>query len=174
MTTQNEAKTYAQAGIGLGTVMAELGDVRGTQPGDESWAASPGVRRSMQSNTRTDTNPEVRLRSALHRAGLRFRKDHPIRVASGRQIKVDIAFPASRLAVFVDGCFWHRCPKHATDPRTNVAFWREKFDRNVMRDRTSNRALALAGWRVLRIWEHEPVERAAAMVWEALDDARRV
>lgn len=161
------------AGIGLGILMSESGDLRADQPKDDSWAASPGVRRSMQSNTRTDTKPEIRLRSALHRTGLRFRKDHPIRVDSGRQIKVDIAFPASRLAVLVDGCFWHRCPQHATDPKINVELWRKKFDRNVMRDDISNHALALAGWQVLRIWEHEPVERAAAMVWEALDDVRR-
>ncbi len=118
----------------------------------------------MQANRRTDTGPEMRLRSALHREGRRFRKDYPIRVEGGRRIKVDIAFPGARLAVFVDGCFWHRCPEHATEPKANRDFWRAKLDRNVARDREVDRALRNAGWRVVRIWEHESVEGAVALI----------
>ena len=69
--------------------------------------------------------------------------------------KPDFVFPRLRLAVFVDGCFWHRCPRHATQPKNNRAFWRRKFERNQARDRLVSRTLRRAGWRVLRIWEHE-------------------
>lgn len=71
------------------------------------------------------------------------------------KVKPDFVFPKRRLAVFVDGCFWHGCPKHATKPRHNAAFWRKKFATNIARDRRVTRALRTAGWRVLRIWEHE-------------------
>lgn len=69
--------------------------------------------------------------------------------------KPDFIFPELKLAVFVDGCFWHGCPLHATQPRNNAAFWRKKFAANIARDRLVTRTLRRAGWRVLRIWEHE-------------------
>lgn len=132
-----------------------------------SWASSPGVRRSMRSNRRTDTGPERALRSLLHRGGLRFRKDYRVDLVE-RRVRVDIAFPRRRLAVFVDGCFWHRCPEHATDPITHHGFWSEKLRRNVERDRQVDAALLLGGWTVLRFWEHEEPVDAAELVVEML------
>ena len=117
----------------------------------------------MQANRRSDTNPERRLRSALHARGLRFRKDFRLS-AAGRPVRPDIVFTRSRVAVFVDGCFWHRCPVHATDPRANAAFWERKFERNVERDGADNAALVAAGWSVVRVWEHEDPEVAAERV----------
>jgi DNA mismatch endonuclease (patch repair protein) len=131
-----------------------------------SWASSPAVRRAMQGNRSTDTLPEVRLRSALHRSGLRFFKHQ--RPQPALSCRADIVFPRRRLAVFVDGCFWHGCPEHGTRPRTNADWWEAKLTRNRLRDDRNGAELALAGWRVLRIWEHEEVDDAVARVREAL------
>jgi DNA mismatch endonuclease (patch repair protein) len=108
----------------------------------------------MQGNRRTDTQPEVALRSLLHRRGLRFRKDHPVDVG-GRRVRPDIVFPAARVAVFVDGCYWHGCLEHKTLPKTNTEFWAKKISGNVARDREVDHALSDVGWLVLRFWEHE-------------------
>ena len=78
------------------------------------------------------------------------------------RVRPDFVFPHRRLAVFVDGCFWHGCPKHETKPKSNAAFWRNKFARNIARDRLVTRTLRRAGWRVLRIWEHELARKNAA------------
>lgn len=121
----------------------------------------------MQSNRRVDTGPERALRSALHRAGLRFRKDYRVDLP-GLRVRVDVAFPKRRVAVFVDGCFWHRCPEHGTDPQLNGEFWRRKLQRNVERDQRVTAALADAGWRVVRCWEHEPADVAARRVGKTL------
>jgi DNA mismatch endonuclease (patch repair protein) len=116
---------------------------------------------------RSDTKPEIELRRALHAAGYRYRKDYPIRV-EGRLIRPDLAFTRSRVAVFVDGCFWHRCPQHGEVPATNVGFWAPKLEANAARDREQDRLLTGAGWLVVRIWEHVPVEDAAAAVRTAV------
>jgi DNA mismatch endonuclease (patch repair protein) len=108
----------------------------------------------MRRNPRRDTGPEMAVRSELHRRGLRFRKDLPLRVP-GRVVRPDVVFTRARLAVFVDGCFWHRCPEHGNVPRANGAYWQPKLERNVARDRAVGAALGEAGWRVLRAWEHE-------------------
>jgi DNA mismatch endonuclease (patch repair protein) len=108
----------------------------------------------MRANRHADTQPEVVLRSRLHRRGLRFRKDALLRLDSAR-VRPDIVFPGARVAVFCDGCFWHRCPKHATDPKTNAAYWTPKLAANVRRDREADLSLRSAGWTVLRVWEHE-------------------
>jgi DNA mismatch endonuclease (patch repair protein) len=115
----------------------------------------------MQGNRSTDTRPEVAIRSALHRAGLRFLKNS--RPESGLP-RADVLFPRARLAVFIDGCFWHCCPEHGTSPRTNGAYWRAKLDGNVARDRRNDAALADAGWNVVRIWEHEEPSGASQRV----------
>jgi DNA mismatch endonuclease, patch repair protein len=141
------------------------------RPSVDSWASSAGVRRSMQSNRSRDTGPEIRLRSELHRRGLRFRKDVPIRLGDVRT-RVDILFPGAALAVFVDGCFWHRCPEHGSEPKTNGAYWLTKLENNVRRDRRTELALAAFGWAVVRVWEHEPPSRAADHVQRALAEAR--
>lgn len=123
----------------------------------------------MKGNRRTDTKPEIAVRSALHRKGLRFRKDYPIQVEGGR-IRADIVFPRSRLAIFIDGCFWHLCPEHGRLPGgRNAAYWKRKLEGNRRRDRENLVRLERAGWSVLRIWEHEDVESAVAQVISQLD-----
>lgn len=96
-----------------------------------------------------DTKPELRLRKALWAAGLRYRLSYRL---PGHP---DLAFPGKQLAVFVDGCFWHGCPLHATFPKTNKQFWDKKLRQNKDRDTWVNEKLASLGWRVVRIWEHE-------------------
>jgi DNA mismatch endonuclease (patch repair protein) len=121
----------------------------------------------MKSNRRTDTKPEVSLRSALHRLGLRFRKDHRIDV-EGVRVRPDIVFPRARVVVFVDGCFWHRCPQHGQMPRANRGYWEPKLARNVERDRQADVMLGAAGWTVVRVWEHETLEASVALITAAL------
>ena len=121
----------------------------------------------MKANRRRDTGPERRLRSELHRRGLRFRVDYPTGVPGVRS-RPDIIFTRKRLAVYVDGCFWHRCPIHGTAPKANESFWAQKLDANVTRDRRVTAALETAGWRVLRIWEHVSAEVAADLVVDEL------
>lgn len=116
---------------------------------------------------RTDSGPELRLRSVLHRDGYRFRTHLAIRTPE-RLVRPDIVFTRARLAVFVDGCFWHCCPIHGNQPKANTDYWRPKLERNVVRDRAVDQALTDAGWSVLRAWEHEDPEAAAKRVIEAL------
>lgn len=138
---------------------------------DKSWASSPGVRRSMQANTGRDTKPELALRRAVHAVGLRyFVNRRPIRAV---RRTADLVFPRLRVAVFLDGCFWHGCPVHHTVAKTNAGFWADKVEINRRRDRDTNAVLAAAGWTVIRIWEHEPIEEAAARVQQVVDDRRR-
>lgn len=120
----------------------------------------------MQAN-RADTKPERRLRSELHRRGLRFRKNLRVNLGT-RQVRPDIVFPRAAVAIFVDGCFWHRCPEHSTWPRSNAAFWEEKFQRNVDRDRLDDEALRDADWKVIRVWEHENATEAATRICEQI------
>lgn len=87
--------------------------------------------------------------------------------------RADIVFPRERVAVFVDGCFWHRCPVHGTTPKNNREWWVAKLDGNVERDRRVDEELRRAGWRIVRVWEHEDVEASAAKVRDVLLDARR-
>ena len=120
-------------------------------------ASNEATRRSMMSNRRVDTKPEIAFRSMLHRAGLRFRKDRYIRFER-RGVKVDVVFPTEKVALFIDGCFWHRCPEHATSPKRNAEYWLAKFRRNIERDGENDTNLSKLGWRVVRIWEHEVKE----------------
>jgi DNA mismatch endonuclease (patch repair protein) len=126
--------------------------------------SSPGRSANMRANRRTDTKPELALRRALHRRGYRFRKDYRLDLDGGRRVRPDIAFTARRVAVFVDGCFWHACPEHGSKPRANDWYWTPKLARNVERDRVADETLASAGWQVVRIWEHESLEQAVAAV----------
>ena len=107
----------------------------------------------------------------LHRNGLRFRKDYTIRLSDGRAVHADIAFTRPRVAVFVDGCFWHSCPEHGTIPKSNQEYWVPKLKQNVDRDRTIDRELRAAGWRVLRFWEHVDPKAAKSVIMSALDQA---
>ncbi|MGJ6122321.1 very short patch repair endonuclease [Mycolicibacterium sp. Y3] len=127
--------------------------------------------RNMAAVKRVNTKPEVALRSALHLGGLRFRKDFPVRVST-TLIRPDIVFTRTRVAVFVDGCFWHMCPDHSTMPATNAEFWKTKLEGNAARDAKQNRLLVGAGWLVVRIWEHEPVDDALERVRRAVDGRR--
>ena len=124
----------------------------------------------MKANPGKDTGPEVALRSALHRAGLRFRKDVRM-VVEGVRVRPDIVFGPAQLAVFVDGCFWHGCPEHGEMPASNRRFWEAKIGGNRDRDERQTAALENAGWTVLRVWEHEPLDDALIRGIARLADA---
>jgi DNA mismatch endonuclease (patch repair protein) len=132
-------------------------------------ASSPGVSSRMQCQRRAGTMPEAALRRALHARSHRYRVGLPVPGRSRRTI--DIAFTRSKVAVFVDGCFWHRCPEHATTPKANGTWWAVKLAKNVARDLDTDEHLRAAGWTVVRIWEHEPLDRAVERVETALADA---
>ncbi|MFF4771986.1 very short patch repair endonuclease [Microtetraspora fusca] len=127
-----------------------------------------GRSRNMRANRRSNTKPEVALRSALHRLGYRYRKDLRLDLGSVK-VRPDIVFTARKVAVFVDGCFWHVCPEHGRQPTINEWYWTPKLRRNMERDQTVNAALAEAGWRVVRLWEHEPLPGAIEAVVTALN-----
>jgi DNA mismatch endonuclease (patch repair protein) len=133
--------------------------------------STEAVSRVMRGNRRSDTKLEVCVRSELHRRGLRFRKQ--LLIAAGDvRVRADVAFPRQRLAVFLDGCFWHRCPEHGGSPRANSEYWSTKLDHNVERDRKVLTALDATGWSVLRIWEHVPTSFAADQVQTALAECK--
>lgn len=132
-------------------------------------ASDEHTRRAMQGNRRAETGPEVRLRRALHSRGLRFRKDSAIQ-AGGQVVKADVVFSRRRVAVFVDGCFWHGCPEHCRMPTRNRDYWRAKIGRNRARDAKVDTELGSSGWAVVRVWEHEPIPDAVARVVAALSD----
>ncbi|WP_081586179.1 very short patch repair endonuclease [Tsukamurella sp. 1534] len=120
----------------------------------------------MQANKSRDTRPELALRRAVHGLGLRYRVDKaPI---AGLRRRADLVFPRQKVAVFLDGCFWHGCPEHHTVSKTNSAFWQEKVEVNRRRDRETDRRLADEGWTVVRVWEHENVSAGAARVYAAV------
>ena len=120
----------------------------------------------MRRQARRDTKPEMLLRRALFARGLRYRVDRaPL---SGLRRRADIVFAAAKVAVYVDGCFWHCCPQHATMPKNNQQWWIDKLDANVRRDRDTDRQLIDAGWRVVRVWEHEDMQAAADRVMKAV------
>ncbi|MFF2634392.1 very short patch repair endonuclease [Microbacterium sp. NPDC058021] len=119
----------------------------------DSWASSEGTRKSMLANKRRDTSTEIAVRRELHARGLRYRVDFaPL---PGLRRRADVVFTRARVAVFIDGCFWHGCPIHGTAPKRNADYWGPKLAANVARDQDTDRRLADAGWRVLRFWEHE-------------------
>ena len=131
-----------------------------------SWATNEATRTSMLGNRSRDTGPELLVRRALHARGLRFRVD--LRPEAALRTRADVVFTRRRVAVYIDGCFWHGCPLHGTSPKANADYWTPKLARNVERDRESTAALEALGWVVLRFWSHEPVdevvERIAARV----------
>ncbi|MDX3687252.1 very short patch repair endonuclease [Streptomyces sp. NBC_01685] len=133
--------------------------------------SSPGVSARMSRQARRDTKPEVAVRKLLHAAGYRFRVN--ARVPDMPRRTIDIAFTRAKVAVMIDGCFWHGCPVHATQPKSNAEWWREKLERNMARDRETTEHLAAAGWTVLRFWEHEAPDGAAELVAAAVEQERR-
>lgn len=117
-----------------------------------------------------DTKPELAIRRELHRRGFRFRLN--VRVSKSIRSKPDIVFRGAKVAVFVDGCFWHGCPDHGTFPKNNHQWWSEKLCANAERDAKTTATLKAEGWEVIRIWEHEPMNQAADRVTAAVT-ARR-
>lgn len=115
---------------------------------------------------RRDTAPELALRRALWHAGLRYRVQYKVPGLPRR--KIDIAFTRQKVAVQVDGCFWHGCPEHGTVPGRNTEWWRWKIQRNQDRDRDTDARLAELGWSVIHVWEHEDPTEAAGRVIELL------
>lgn len=127
-----------------------------------STASTPGVRRRMQVQRTRDTVPELAIRRLLHAQGLRYRVDEaPL---PGLRRRADIVFGPAKVAVYIDGCFWHGCPQHGNRPTRNAAYWAAKLDRNRRRDADTDARLIAAGWLALRLWEHEPPEEAASHV----------
>ncbi len=133
------------------------------EPADETRS------RNMRAIRGADTKPEVALRSALHRLGFRFRKNLRIGL-SGVWVRPDIVFTARKVAVFVDGCFWHSCPEHSRAPVRNDWYWTPKLQRTVERDRRADSVLQSAGWHVIRVWEHSSLPDAVATVVAVLQD----
>lgn len=120
----------------------------------------------MQANRGRDTKPEMAVRRAAHAAGLRFRVDYrPIPELNRR---ADLVFTRAKVAVFVDGCFWHGCPTHHTVAKSNAEFWAQKVTRNRERDAETDRLLGEAGWTVIRAWEHEPADDVVARILTSL------
>jgi len=132
-------------------------------PGSSSHSISERMSRA----ARRDTQPELALRQELHRRGRRYRV--VLRVPGRNRRTIDIAFPRAKLAVFIDGCFWHGCPQHGTRPARNSEWWTTKLAANFARDRDTDSHLARMGWAVLRIWEHVSAVEAADQVGAALD-----
>ncbi|MDH3010067.1 very short patch repair endonuclease [Gordonia alkanivorans] len=114
------------------------------------------VRLRMTRQRRRDTDAELRVRRRLHSMGLRYRVD--FRPEPSLRCRGDIVFTRSKIVIFIDGCFWHGCPVHATNPKSNSAWWREKLTQNAARDQRNTAALRDMGWCVLRFWEHEDPE----------------
>lgn len=131
-----------------------------------SWATSPQVRSSMLGNRSRDTKPELAIRRRAHALGLRYRvAAYPL---PGVRRTADMVFPKKRVAVFIDGCFWHGCKVHYVAPGTNVEFWQGKVSLNRRRDAEVDDRLRRAGWTVVRIWEHEDAVVAAARIARAV------
>ena len=131
-------------------------------------ASSAETRRRMQATPRHNTKPEVALRSALHRLGLRYFVHR--RPVTGLRREADVVFPRARVAVFLDSCFWHGCPDHVTWPVANAEWWRAKIERTRERDRDTDERLARAGWTSMRVWEHETPDEAAHRVAAAVSE----
>jgi DNA mismatch endonuclease (patch repair protein) len=128
---------------------------------------------NMRANRRRDTSPEISVRRLLHAAGYRFRVDLPVRAGAGRPVRPDIAFTRRKLAVFIDGCFWHGCPLHGRRAGgVNDGYWTPKIARNRERDTEQDARLHAAGWRVLRFWEHDDPERVASLIGQQLRAGR--
>ncbi|MFB7184168.1 very short patch repair endonuclease [Streptomyces sp. NPDC056230] len=124
--------------------------------------SSPSVSARMSRQASRDTAPEVAVRKLLHASGYRYRVNERVPGMSRRTI--DIAFTRAKVAVMIDGCFWHGCPEHATQPKSNAGWWRDKLDRNMARDVETTEHLSAAGWTVLRFWEHEAPWDVAARI----------
>ncbi len=137
-----------------------------TQPSSAQLTTTDAVSARMSRQATRNTRPERALRSLLHARGLRYR----VHLKPEKHIRreADIVFTKARVAVFVDGCFWHGCPEHGEVPKSNDSFWRDKLEGNRIRDTQTRALLEAAGWSVVRVWEHEPFEEAADRVETAV------
>lgn len=124
------------------------------------------VQNRLRNQRTTGTDPEMAIRRLSHAQGLRYRVN--ARPERDLRVKPDMIFTRQRLAVFIDGCFWHGCPTHFIPPTNNAEWWASKINANIARDQASREQLRSRGWRVLSIWEHEPPEEAVLRIHEAL------
>ncbi|MEV1067324.1 very short patch repair endonuclease [Streptomyces sp. NPDC050263] len=136
-----------------------------------SWASSAARRRNMQAIRSRDTKPEKLIRQLVHAQGLRYRV--AARPLPGLRRTADLVFRPAKVAVFIDGCYWHGCPEHYVPPKTNSGYWSDKVLRNVTRDRDTDQQLEKAGWLVLRFWEHEPSDACADKITTVVSRRRR-
>ncbi|WP_086792995.1 very short patch repair endonuclease [Streptomyces thermovulgaris] len=135
-----------------------------------SWASSAARRRNMQAIRNRDTKPEWLIRRLVHARGLRYRV--AAKPLPGLRRTADMVFGPAKVAVFIDGCYWHGCPEHYVPPKTNPGYWSDKIARNIARDRDTDQRLKEAGWTVLRFWEHEPSEDCAARIAAEVEKRR--
>jgi DNA mismatch endonuclease, patch repair protein len=129
-------------------------------------ASDAAVSRRMRQTGRRDTSAERAVRSLVHARGLRYRVD--ARPDVELRTRADLVFTRARVAVFIDGCFWHGCPDHFTLPLSNRQWWSDKIEANRARDRRAAMALEARGWLVLRFWEHEAPEAVADRIERAV------
>jgi DNA mismatch endonuclease (patch repair protein) len=130
--------------------------------------ASAAVTAVMRGNRKRDTVPELAVRRALHARGRRYSVNRLIRLDEAK-VRPDIVFPHAKVAVFIDGCFWHGCPMHGTRPHSNREYWDPKISRNKARDERNTTELESAGWRVVRAWEHDRVADVVKRIEKALE-----
>ena len=140
-------------------------------PPEGSWASSAARRRNMQAIRSRDTTPERLVRRLVHAQGLRYRV--AARPLSDLRRTADMVFRPAKVAVFIDGCYWHGCPEHYVPPKTNHGYWSDKVARNMARDRDTDERLQAAGWLVLRFWEHESAEACSAAICRAVTSRRQ-
>ncbi|WP_280524901.1 very short patch repair endonuclease [Streptomyces rubrogriseus] len=148
----SDRETQANAPVGADAWVPPVG----------SWASSAARRRNMQAIRSRDTTPERLIRQLVHAQGLRYRV--AARPLPKLRRTADMVFRPAKVAVFVDGCYWHGCPEHYVAPKTNSGYWSDKVTRNMARDRDTDQRLTAEGWTVLRFWEHEPPEECAAHI----------
>ncbi|MGW1009754.1 very short patch repair endonuclease [Streptomyces termitum] len=142
----------------------------GWTPPEGSWASSEARRRNMQAIRSRDTKPEQAIRRLVHAQGLRYRV--AAKPLPGLRRTADMVFRPSKVAVFVDGCYWHGCPEHYVPPKTNSGYWSKKVEGNMARDRDTDRRLTEAGWLVLRFWEHAAPEECASQIARTVSTRR--
>ena len=173
-TPLREAQVVARASDSATETACEGATSTGTsdalQQCERPHASSPMAQRRMERQKRRDTAVEIAIRQRVHAMGLRFRVDRAPMPPLRR--RADLVFSSVKLAVFIDGCFWHGCPEHGTWPRANADWWRAKIETNKQRDCDTNRRLAEAGWEVLRIWEHEDPDDSANRIASSFAAAR--
>lgn len=158
--------------------MDRMTSVQGEQPTpvpwtapEGSWASSAANRRSMVGNRSRDTSPELALRKLVHAAGLRYRV--AAKPLPRMRRTADMVFRPVRVAVFIDGCYWHGCPEHFVPPKTNPEYWRQKIAGNIQRDHDTDARLAAEGWTVLRFWEHQSAAECAKAVVDTVENRKQ-